>query len=118
MIIVPAVLCCRCQSVKIAALDVLQAEALELVNLVDPAQLEAPLRDAFDDVRNRLSDGDPLDLTLRLGFLVLPVLILLGFLLGRTARISGRLVLILWLISFIIQGHMNGTFFVIAYIAR
>ncbi len=48
-------------------------------------------------------NGDPLDLTLRLGFLALPVLIVLGFLLGRTAKISGRLVLILWLISFFLS---------------
>jgi general L-amino acid transport system permease protein len=45
-------------------------------------------------------NGDPLDLALRLGLLALPILILLGFLLGRTVRISGTLVLIFWLISF------------------
>jgi general L-amino acid transport system permease protein len=47
-------------------------------------------------------NGDLLDLALRLGLLALPILIVLGFLLGRTARISGTLVLILWLISFVL----------------
>lgn len=45
-------------------------------------------------------NGDPLDLLLRVGFLVLPVLIVVGRLIGRTRFISGRLVLILWLVSF------------------
>jgi general L-amino acid transport system permease protein len=47
-------------------------------------------------------NDDPLDLMLRLGFLVLPVLIFAGFLLGRLPAIKGRLVLILWLISFVL----------------
>ncbi len=47
-------------------------------------------------------NNDPVDLLLRLGFLLLPVLIVLGFLLGRTPRIKGGLVSILWLISFIL----------------
>jgi general L-amino acid transport system permease protein len=45
-------------------------------------------------------NGDPLDLILRLQFLALPALIVLGFLLGRKARIGGRLVLVFWLLSF------------------
>jgi general L-amino acid transport system permease protein len=47
-------------------------------------------------------NGDPLDLLLRLGFLALPALIMLGFLAGRKGAISGRLVLILWFISFVV----------------
>ena len=47
-------------------------------------------------------NSNPLDLTLRVGLLTLPVLILLGLLLGRTARISGGFVLVLWLVSFIL----------------
>ncbi len=47
-------------------------------------------------------NGDPLDLVLRLGFLALPVLIVLGHLLGRTSFIKGSLVLILWLVSFVL----------------
>jgi general L-amino acid transport system permease protein len=47
-------------------------------------------------------NGDPLDLLLRVGFLALPVLIAMGFLLGRTSKITGRLVLILWLLSFVL----------------
>jgi general L-amino acid transport system permease protein len=45
-------------------------------------------------------NDDPLDLMLRLGFLLLPVLILLGFLLGSKTRIKGSLVMGLWLVSF------------------
>jgi len=45
-------------------------------------------------------NGDPLDLLLRLGFLVLPVLIVGGRLLGRTSFVEGRIVLPLWLLSF------------------
>jgi general L-amino acid transport system permease protein len=47
-------------------------------------------------------NDDPLDLLLRLGFLVLPVLIVAGYLLGRTSFIKGRLVLMLWLLSFVL----------------
>ena len=47
-------------------------------------------------------NGDPLDLLLRVGFLVLPVLIVAGRLIGATRFITGRLVLILWLISFVL----------------
>jgi general L-amino acid transport system permease protein len=44
--------------------------------------------------------GGRLDLLLRLGFMVLPVLTVLGHLLGRTSVIKGSLVLVLWLLSF------------------
>ncbi|MFC2036853.1 amino acid ABC transporter permease [Chloroflexota bacterium] len=47
-------------------------------------------------------NDDPLDLLLRLGFLALPALIVVGFLLGRTRMVTGRLVLILWLLSFVL----------------
>jgi general L-amino acid transport system permease protein len=47
-------------------------------------------------------NNDPLDLLLRVQFLVLPALIVLGFLLGRMPAVNGRLVLILWLISFVL----------------
>ena len=47
-------------------------------------------------------NDDPLDLMLRLQFLLLPVLILLGFLLGWKTRIKGSLVLGLWLVSFFV----------------
>jgi general L-amino acid transport system permease protein len=47
-------------------------------------------------------NGDPLDLLLRLGFVILPILIVGGYLLGRTPVIKGRLVLILWLVSFVL----------------
>jgi len=45
-------------------------------------------------------NGDPLDLLVRVGFIVLPVLIALGFLLGWKVPIKGSLVLLLWLLSF------------------
>jgi general L-amino acid transport system permease protein len=48
-------------------------------------------------------NGDPLDLMLRVGFLVLPVLILLGFLLGWKVPIKGSLVLLVWLLSFVLS---------------
>jgi general L-amino acid transport system permease protein len=48
-------------------------------------------------------NDDPLDLMLRLQFLVLPVLILLGFLLGSKTRIKGSLVMGLWLVSFFVS---------------
>jgi general L-amino acid transport system permease protein len=47
-------------------------------------------------------NGDPLDLLLRAGFLALPVLILLGFLLGWKAPLKGGWVLLLWLLSFVL----------------
>ncbi len=46
-------------------------------------------------------NNDPLDLLLRLGFLALPTLIIAGFLLGRTQHVKGKLVLILWILSFV-----------------
>jgi general L-amino acid transport system permease protein len=45
---------------------------------------------------------DRLDILLRVGFLVLPVLIFVGFFLGRTAKVKSRLVLMLWLLSFVV----------------
>jgi hypothetical protein len=39
-------------------LDEVRAEALGLVDLVDPAQLEEPLREAFADVQRRIGEGD------------------------------------------------------------
>jgi general L-amino acid transport system permease protein len=48
-------------------------------------------------------NDDPLDLMLRLQFLLLPVLILLGLLLGWKAKIKGGLVLGLWLASFFVS---------------
>jgi general L-amino acid transport system permease protein len=45
-------------------------------------------------------NGDPLDLLVRVGFIVLPVLIALGFMLGWKVPIKGSLVLLLWLLSF------------------
>ena len=47
-------------------------------------------------------NGDPLDLLLRAGFLVLPVLVLLGFLLGRTGIVKGAWLMALWLLSFVL----------------
>ena len=47
-------------------------------------------------------NGDPLDLLLRAGFLVLPVLVLLGFLLGRTGIVKGAWLVALWLLSFVL----------------
>ena len=47
-------------------------------------------------------NDDPVDLLLRVGFLVLPVLVVAGRLIGATRFISGRLVLILWLVSFVL----------------
>ena len=47
-------------------------------------------------------NDDPVDLLLRVGFLVLPVLVVAGRLIGATRFITGRLVLILWLISFVL----------------
>jgi general L-amino acid transport system permease protein len=48
-------------------------------------------------------NGDPLDLGLRLQFLLLPVLILSGFLLGWKTRIKGSVVIGLWLVSFVVS---------------
>lgn len=45
-------------------------------------------------------NGDPLDLGARLGFLILPILITAGYLLGRRGWLRASLVLILWLLSF------------------
>jgi general L-amino acid transport system permease protein len=47
-------------------------------------------------------NDNPLDLLLRLGFVALPVLILLGHLLGRTSAIKARLLVLLWLFSFVL----------------
>jgi general L-amino acid transport system permease protein len=48
-------------------------------------------------------NGDPLDLMLRLQFLLLPALILLGFLLGWKTSIKGSVVMGLWLVSFAVS---------------
>lgn len=47
-------------------------------------------------------NDDPLDLLLRLGFLVLPALVLLGLVLGTRLPVKARTVLILWFVSFIL----------------
>jgi general L-amino acid transport system permease protein len=47
-------------------------------------------------------NGDPLDLLLRFGFVILPLLVVGGYLLGRMPVIKGRLVLMLWLASFVL----------------
>jgi general L-amino acid transport system permease protein len=47
-------------------------------------------------------NDDPLDLMLRLQFLLLPALILVGFLLGWKVKIRGSLVMGLWLVSFFV----------------
>ena len=47
-------------------------------------------------------NSDPLDLLLRVGFLALPALVVLGFLLGRTGRIKGAWLMALWLLSFVL----------------
>jgi general L-amino acid transport system permease protein len=46
--------------------------------------------------------GDDLDLLLRLGFLLNPVLIVGGLLLGRLPAVKSRLILVLWLVSFVL----------------
>ena len=46
---------------------------------------------------------DKLDLVLRLGFLALPVLVIGGYLLGRTGRLKGRWLSLLWLLSFVLS---------------
>ncbi|MFC2031267.1 ABC transporter permease subunit, partial [Chloroflexota bacterium] len=48
-------------------------------------------------------NDDPLDLLIRLGFLVLPLLMLLGLVLGSKLPVKARTVLILWLVSFILS---------------
>jgi general L-amino acid transport system permease protein len=48
-------------------------------------------------------NSDPLDLLLRLGFLILPVLIVGGHLLGRIGVFKGPLVLMFWLGSFVLS---------------
>ncbi len=47
-------------------------------------------------------NNDPMDLLIRLGFLVLPALVLLGLVLGARLPIKARTVLILWFVSFIL----------------
>jgi general L-amino acid transport system permease protein len=47
-------------------------------------------------------NADKLDLTLRLGFLSLPVLVVAGYLLGSKLAIKSRLLVILWLLSFVL----------------
>ena len=47
-------------------------------------------------------NDNPMDLLLRAGFLLLPVLIVVGRLIGPIRFISGRLLLTLWLISFVL----------------
>ena len=47
-------------------------------------------------------NDDSLDLMLRAGFLALPVLIVVGRLIGPIRFITGRLVLVLWLVSFVL----------------
>ena len=48
-------------------------------------------------------NDDPLDLLTRLGFLVLPLLVLLGLVLGSKLPIKARTVLILWFVSFVLS---------------
>jgi len=48
-------------------------------------------------------NDDPLDLVLRLGLLALPVLMLVGLLIGRKLGIAARWVLVLWLLSFVLS---------------
>jgi general L-amino acid transport system permease protein len=48
------------------------------------------------------ANEDPLDLVVRLGFLAQPLFVVVGFLLGRTSRVQSRLLLILWLLSFVL----------------
>lgn len=48
-------------------------------------------------------NGDPLDLLLRLGFLLLPALIVVGLLTGRALHPKGSWVLLLWLVSFFVS---------------
>jgi general L-amino acid transport system permease protein len=48
-------------------------------------------------------NDDPLDLLLRIGFLALPVLIMAGYLLGRTSLLDSRLVSLAWLFSFFLS---------------
>lgn len=46
--------------------------------------------------------GDRFDLALRAGFLSYPVLVVAGFLVGRRPFVKGRLLLVLWLLSFVV----------------
>jgi general L-amino acid transport system permease protein len=55
-------------------------------------------------------NGDKLDLLLRLGFLALPALVVAGYLLGRMRIVGGRLVMILWLLSFVLTVFLLGGF--------
>jgi len=47
-------------------------------------------------------NDDSLDLMLRLGFLILPALIVAGYFVGRTPFVKSSLVVFLWLISFVL----------------
>lgn len=51
-------------------LDQLREQALGYVDLLDPTQLEEPLRAAFDDAERRLSEGELPDLLAPLGAMV------------------------------------------------
>ncbi len=51
-------------------LDEVRTEALSLLDLIDPVQLEAPLRDAFAEMRRRLAEGEAPDLLAPLGAIV------------------------------------------------
>jgi general L-amino acid transport system permease protein len=55
-------------------------------------------------------NADKLDLMLRLGFLLNPVLVVGGYLIGRTPLIKSRLLLILWLVSFVLTILLLGGF--------
>jgi general L-amino acid transport system permease protein len=45
---------------------------------------------------------DPLDLMLRLAFLVNPALVFAGYFVGRLTQMKGRLLVVLWLLSFVL----------------
>ena len=51
-------------------LDEVRAEALSLVDLIDPAELETPLREGFAEIQRRLADGEMPDLLAPLGNIV------------------------------------------------
>lgn len=48
-------------------------------------------------------NDDPLDLILRVGFLIHPILIIVGFFLGRISLLDSRLVSLAWLFSFFLS---------------
>jgi general L-amino acid transport system permease protein len=57
---------------------------------------------------------DKLDLMLRLGFLLNPALVVVGYLIGRAQLVKARLLVILWLLSFVLtfvllSGFRNST---------